>query len=126
MKFPEQFRTQPHGYKSNPGDTYGVFVTPYKTDLLFIIATDGTGYAPQWEHVSVSVRNRKDVPLSRCPTWEQMHLVKTLFWDNEEAVMQLHPPASQYVNAHPFCLHLWRPAHATIPLPPSILVGPKT
>lgn len=25
----------------------------------------------------------------------------------------------------PYCLHLWRPLDAVIPLPPSILVGPK-
>jgi hypothetical protein len=51
--------------------------------------------------------------------------IKALFWDEEEAVMQLHPPRSDYVNVHHFCLHLWRPTETTIPLPPSILVGPK-
>jgi hypothetical protein len=40
-------------------------------------------------------------------------------------VMQLHPARVDYINFHPHCLHLWRPVDATIPLPPSCLVGPK-
>jgi hypothetical protein len=83
--------------------------------VLACIASDGEG----WEHVSVSLP-------SRCPTWGEMALVKDLFWDPEDAVMQLHPPASQYVNCHPFCLHLWRPPEGRqIPLPPPWMVGPR-
>lgn len=130
MTFPDQFRIQPTGYESSNGDTYGAFLIPSGPDRLFVIATDGecpglTG--TKWEHVSVTVRNRRLVPLLRCPTWEQMCAVKALFWHEEEAVMQIHPPRSDYVNAHPFCLHLWRPVDigVTIPLPPSIFVGPK-
>lgn len=73
-----------------------------------------------WEHVSVSVENKK-----RCPTWEEMCLVKDFFWDEEEVVMQLHPRKSEYVNCHPFVLHLWKPSDQVIPEPPAILVGPK-
>lgn len=54
-----------------------------------------------WEHVSVSRRDR-------CPTWDEMCQVKDLFWDDEDCVVQYHPPKSSYVNLHPFCLHLWR------------------
>lgn len=73
-----------------------------------------------WEHVSISLPRR-------CPTWAEMCRMKDLFWEPDEAVMQLHPPTDDYVNYHPFCLHLWRPgddAVGAIPLPPSILVGP--
>jgi len=52
-----------------------------------------------------------------------MHYVKGLFWGPEDVVMQLHPAASEYVNKHPFCLHLWRPIEAAIPTPPRIMVG---
>lgn len=69
-----------------------------------------------WEHVSVSLPNR-------CPTWAEMCLVKELFWEDDEAVMQLHPPKADYVNCHPYCLHLWRPLVGQIPLPPKELVG---
>lgn len=85
---------------------------------LCIIASDGTvGEAGmEWEHVSVSTA-------TRCPTWAEMCQVKDWFWRPDECVMQLHPPESDYVNNHAFCLHLWRPLKADIPRPPSIMVG---
>lgn len=86
----------------------------YKIGALGIIASWGLG----WEHVSVS---RRDAT----PSWAEMDHVKRLFWDDEEAAMQLHPPRSQWVNNHPYCLHLWRPIDTDIPLPPSVLVGIK-
>jgi hypothetical protein len=73
----------------------------------------------QWEHVSISLRNRT-------PNWQEMQFVKEIFWGDDEAVMQLHPPKKDYVNCHPHCLHLWRPVLSEIPLPPSILVGPDS
>jgi hypothetical protein len=76
-------------------------------------------YFDPWEHVSVS-GNR------RVPNWQEMCFVKDLFWAEEECVMQLHPPKSEYVNCHPFCLHLWRSLEQPIPTPNSILVGLKT
>lgn len=98
-------------------------------DRLCCIATDGNDPDappdwPKWEHVSVSVRNRRGVPLRRCPAWEQMCIVKDLFWDAEETVIQFHPPRSQHVNFHNYCLHQWRPVGAVIALPPPIFVGP--
>ena len=83
---------------------------------LLVIASEGDDLVP-WEHVSVSLRDR-------CPTWEEMAWVKGLFFDDEEAVVQIHPRRSEYVNHHPYCLHLWRPVHVELPLPPSIAVGP--
>ena len=79
-----------------------------------VIASDGLG----WDHVSVSLPDR-------CPTWEEMCRIKALFWDDEDAVMELHPPRSDWVNNHRFCLHLWRPQQASVPLPPSVMVGYK-
>lgn len=79
-----------------------------------IIASWGQG----WDHVSVSTRNR-------CPSWDEMCIIKDVFFHPYEAVMQLHPPESEYVNNHPYCLHLWRPQEQPIPLPPSIMVGFK-
>lgn len=54
-----------------------------------------------WEHVSVSLGNR-------CPTWDEMCFVKNLFWDEEDMVIQFHPAKSEYINLHPYALHLWR------------------
>lgn len=90
------------------------------TAPLKIIASDGLdGEYEAWEHVSVSLPNR-------CPTWTEMSLVKSLFWDDTDCVIQFHPPRSEYVNNHDYCLHLWRPIVQQIPLPPSILVGYKS
>jgi hypothetical protein len=77
-----------------------------------IIASDGEG----WEHVSVSLEDR-------CPTWDEMCQVKGMFWGDDDCVMQLHPPKSEWVNNHPFCLHLWRPVGVDIPTPPMLMVG---
>jgi hypothetical protein len=71
-----------------------------------------------WEHVSISTRRRP-------PNWQEMCFVKDLFWDENECVIQFHPPRSEYVNNHPHCLHLWRPNDDHVRLPPSILVGRK-
>lgn len=126
MKFPEQFRWKtehPRGYSSKEGDPFGCFQIPKqfaKKRALNVIACDGeeTG----WEHVSVTVLNKPE----QTPTWAEMCIVKGLFWDDEETVIQFHPPKSEYVNNHAGCLHLWRPTKVEIPLPPSILVGIKT
>ena len=105
----------PGGLDSHRGDPYGVFILPpnmQRADIK-IIATDGSGHPDNlWEHVSVSLAHRT-------PTWEEMSLVKALFWDAEDLVLQFHPPASKHVNVHPYCLHLWHPVGVEIPLPPS-------
>jgi hypothetical protein len=71
-----------------------------------------------WDHVSVSAENR-------CPTWDEMNWVKDLFWDKHELAVQYHPPESQYVRCHPYCLHIWACTTMPIPMPPMLLVGPK-
>lgn len=90
-------------------------VHPDSKEILAIIASDGFG----WEHVSVSLPHR-------CPTWEEMDFVKRLFWNDSEVVCQYHINDAEKVNLHPFCLHLWKPKKTSrVPVPPSILVGPK-
>lgn len=87
---------------------------------LRIMATDGDdpgNIGHGWEHVSVSTERRP-------PNWQEMAWVKDQFWDDEETVLQFHPKKSEYVNCHPYCLHLWRNVGLDHPLPPSILTGP--
>ena len=71
-----------------------------------------------WEHVSVSFTNR-------CPTWDEMCMVKDIFWDGDETVIQYHPSKENHVNYHPHCLHLWKPIGIDFPVQPSIFVGPN-
>lgn len=94
----------------------GAFMIPAQPGQarLAVIASEGEG----WEHVSVSTS-------FRCPSWEEMCKVKAMFWDAEDCVVQYHPPASEYVNDHPYCLHLWRPTEGALPMPPSWMVGTK-
>jgi len=106
-------------------DSYGnngafVFDSVEPGWLLACIAGDGAG----WEHVSARAisRNHK---VSRIPTWKEMVHAKHLFWDDDDRVVQYHPPRKDYVNCHPHVLHLWRPTTVELPFPPSILVGPN-
>lgn len=128
MKVPNNYRVTQAHVRKNPqlasyasDESYGnsgAFLIPRKGKInsyFFIaIASDGAG----WEHVSVSIPSEK-----RTPTWEEMCYIKDLFWDEDEAVVQYHPPKSKYVNNHPYCLHLWRPVGYPLPVPDSILVG---
>ena len=57
-----------------------------------------------WEYVSVSPKHKFNVP-----TWNDMCVLKDVFFGDEEEVYQIHPPKSQYVNLVDNCLHLWKP-----------------
>jgi len=116
-KLVEKGRIRSGDYATLPGENFGAFrlLGPCGRDLLVIASAGDSSLGVEWEHVSVSLHNR-------CPNWLEMDFVKRLFWDDEEAVMQLHPPRSQWVNNHPHCLHLWRPLKAEIPLPPMVAV----
>ena len=85
---------------------------------LHIIASDGDGGVSEtpWEHVSVSTTKR-------CPYWDEMCFVKELFWDDTDVVAQYHPAKEDYINDHPFCLHMWRPVGLIFPTPPALMVG---
>jgi hypothetical protein len=115
FKVPEEFRIKLGnlGTDASYGNNgaFAIFHKPTKTDL-FCLASDGAG----WEHVSVSTSGR-------CPSWTEMCHIKGLFWGAEDCVIQYHPPESDYVNVHPYCLHLWRQVGFKFPRPPKILVG---
>lgn len=117
MKSPEKYRMNYGPFASTAADgNNGGFVIPFPlgsdpNNKLAVIASDGMG----WEHVSVSAKER-------VPSWDEMCHVKNLFWDEEDCVIQFHPPKSEYVNIHSFVLHLWRPAGRNIETPPRVLV----
>ena len=101
---------------------YGKFIVQGPCGEKLVIVASGADdddiESQGWEHVSISTRRR-------CPNWQEMCFVKDLFWEPEECVMQLHPPKSQWINNHAYCLHLWRPKRQKIPTPPGSLVGYK-
>lgn len=126
LHVPEYYRVTsgPLASTKAEGNNGLFFITRREGPPLRAICIDGIlGVEPGsglggWEHVSVSLA-------TRCPTWDEMCRVKALFWDEGDCVVQFHPPASEYVNNHPFCLHLWRSIDRTFPMPPSVLVGVK-
>ena len=94
----------------------GAFCLIIDGQKVKVIASDGEG----WQHVSVSLHDRPAV----CPNHKIMCVVKDLFWEDEDVVVQFHPKKSQYINNHEGCLHLWRCTDGReFPTPPSILVG---
>ena len=119
MKFPDNYRVI-HGERATrDGEPFGAFLIPPQNACgraLRIIAADGAETG--WDHVSVSLFGWEN----KQPSWGGMCLVKSLFWDDAECVVQFHPPASDYVNVHNGCLHLWKQVNAVFPMPPKICV----
>lgn len=114
----ERWRVRQGIQASDWGDDFGAFYIPGPCgqELKVIASSGDPDSGIDWEHVSVSLQNR-------CPNWQEMCFIKSLFWDDEECVMQLHPPRSQWINQHPYCLHMWKPKNQTIPMPPPETVG---
>ena len=79
-----------------------------------VIASWGAG----WDHVSVCPVKR-----NYTPSWDDMCLIKELFFKDSEAVIQIHPSKNEYVNNMRNCLHLWRANDKEMVLPPSFMVG---
>ena len=134
FRTPEKFRRRDVGkWSSEPGDPFGAFSIPTKRPdrVLGVIACDGAEdptTPPEswgWEHVSVSVTRRGGATAPVLPTWDEMCMVKALFWEPEDVVVQFHPRASEYVNQHPV-LHMWRYTRAPFPTPAPVLVGVKS
>ena len=101
-QLPKKYFVRKHGHC----DCYCV---PYNNQKLFVITSldnDLDGIA--WEHVSVSLKKR-------VPTYAEMNFIKNLCWDPEDEVIHFFPKASQHVNVHEYCLHLWRPVGVKLP-----------
>ena len=122
FKVPNQYRlrTGPMGSDDSIG-LCGAFQilkqNKGKKYILTIIADDGKDTG--WEHVSCykMIYSKRFIP-----SWSYMCLVKSLFWDDEDCVIQYHPAKKDYVNCNPYVLHLWRPIGLELPMPPKELV----
>ena len=123
FRVPNQFRIR-RGYmaSSEANGNNGAFFIPSRPGRppFTVVASDGAieDGGPAWEHVSVSLPDRT-------PTWAEMCAIKALFWDDEDTVIQYHPPRSDWVNNHQHCLHMWRPVGVDLPRPPALMVGEK-
>jgi hypothetical protein len=54
-----------------------------------------------WVHLSVSRKNSM-------PTWGELVDIKEIFLGKNAVAIQVLPPRSEWVNIHPFCLHLYQ------------------
>jgi len=118
MKSLEEIRKTPNLkiISENPNDGMcGRYYDKYNNKWLTFVFSYGLG----WEHLSVSTP-------SKTPSWEQMCMMKDIFWEDDEACVQYHPKKEDYINNHQYCLHIWKPLNEELPLPPSILVGFKS
>ena len=87
------------------GDTYSTEISMPRWSGSVVFGFNEGG----WEHVSVSPYGGK------MPTWDDMCTIKDIFWEDEEAVIQIHPKKSEYVNIVDNCLHLWRNKEMELP-----------
>ena len=58
------------------------------------------GAEEKWLHVSASRAHK-------IPDWDDMCRVKKAFIGEHREAVQVHPPADEYVNHHPYVLHLF-------------------
>lgn len=113
MKPRSQYRKHP-GLRPIPNPLWEAYILELPTGVTAqVVISSDLG----WDHVSVSIPGE-----ARCPTWEEMCAVKDAFFHEQETVLQFHPPKSDYVNLHPFTLHLWKPQRVEIPLPAKEMV----
>lgn len=91
----------------------GYFMVPLDGEIYFVRISDGLG----WRHLSVSNAQHKVLP-----PWQAMCRLKDMFFGDESWVVQYHPAKEDYVNDHPFTLHLWEPLNEELPKPPVFLV----
>lgn len=123
--------------ESATGDRFGLFRVPVSASRAAIVivsngrdADAGPDEPPvvPWEHVSVRVvkyqrtAGGKLKQTDETPSWDVMCRIKDLFFDEDETVLQFHPPKRDYVNIHPNVLHLWKPIGLDVPRPPVICV----
>lgn len=110
LSYLDKYRLELYGMM---GDEYnGAFELKIKGETYNVIASNGGG----WEHVSISHKRK-------IPSWSTMCLLKDMFFEEDEVVMQIHPRKSEYINTHKNCLHLWKPIDQEIPTPPKEMVG---
>lgn len=73
-----------------------------KTNGIHVIADRTFIDGKEWGHVSFSRRNRM-------PSYDDLKTVLETFCDLDHVTLQIFPKRAEYVNCHPYCLHLWQP-----------------
>lgn len=80
-----------------------------------------------WECVGVGVRKRPTHSKSRLDkiaralTYEELAMVKNIFWGDEEVVTMFIPPFEVHLFGQQWVSYLWRVIHLPQPIPAPIL-----
>jgi len=77
--------------------------------LVVIVSANVERDGRTWLHVSLS-------RASKLPSWSDLRAVKNAFIGPEKMAVQVLPREAEYVNLHPFTLHLWH-CQDTDPVP---------
>jgi hypothetical protein len=91
----------------------GWFLVPLDGEMYQVIIADGMG----WRHLSISNAQKKMLP-----SWQTMCRVKDLFFGDDCWACQFHPAKADYINDHPWVLHIWQPLDVELPQPPVVMV----
>jgi len=46
--------------------------------------------------------------VDRYPSWDEIVLFRSLFFDDDDTIFQVIPKEGDYVNVHSNCFHLWK------------------
>jgi hypothetical protein len=119
LNYLNSYRQEYFGIMGDSGN--GRFLIPNSsgTKMFHVLASNGFG----WEHVSISLRpivNPEESCIERCPNWLEMEEAKKLFFEDSETVMQICPKEEDYINNHPYVLHLWRRVEKEISVPEQV------
>jgi hypothetical protein len=107
-----RIRTGQYGSDETAGWN-GCFLVPLEGEMWHVMLGDGMG----WQHLSISNAQRRILP-----SWNVMCRVKEAFFSDEDWCVQFHPAKDDYINDHPYTLHLWRPLNEPLPVPHACLV----
>lgn len=91
----------PHGWRVDEAGFDGARYL-HRKGLRAIVSACIEDDGRPWLHMSLS---RAD----RLPTWDELREAKDLFIGRDRHAYQCLVPPSEYVNVHPFCLHLFAP-----------------
>lgn len=112
LNFLYQFRLPLMGQYGD--SSCGFFIIPSRNNNFYqVIASSGSG----WDHISVCLLDRKGRFIKRTLTWDEMCLIKKLFFYDDEYAVEFHPRKQDYIDDHHYVLHIWRSNILDFPLP---------
>ena len=98
---PYKLTVTPPGFRDEGVFAESAIIYRNKAQGLLVLASIATlEGGKKVLHISLSRR-------SRLPSWDDVKRVKEAFLGSEREAYHVLPKQSDYVNLHPYCLHLW-------------------